>query len=1417
MIHSYLTLVSGKKAFFGKISAFFLVLATGASMAQVAPAWTARYNGPGNGYDQGKAIAIDAAGNSYVTGSSSNGTSYDYVTVKYGPSGNQIWEARYNGTGNSYDYPSDIKVDAAGNSYVTGYATDLVNGYDFVTVKYNSAGVQQWVATYNGTSNGFDYAYGLALDAAGNVYVVGSAAMNTWYTDITTIKYDNNGVQQWVKWYGQSTQSDQGKSIGLDAAGNVYVTGSAVISGTYTDYATIKYDNSGNQQWVMTFDGLAAKGDYANSIAVDAAGNSYVTGYATTSGFYYDYCTIKYNTGGTQQWQKYYNGTAATYDNATMVKADGSGNCYVTGYSSGTGTGYDYATVKYDGSGNQVWVQRYNGLGNSTDYGYALDVDAAGDAYVTGYSAGTGFNYDYATIKYTTAGIQSWVKLFNGPGNSYDYGYAVAVNSTGCYVTGNANMGSDTDYGTVKYDLNGNFQWVAYYNGPGIGADQSKAITTDAAGNVYVTGASTRGTADKNYATVKYDKNGVQQWAQVFNGTGNKDDEGRAIAVDGSGNVYVTGVTVGTALNNDITTIKYNSAGVQQWASVFNGTANNADEGKDLVVDAAGNVYVTGYSTGSTTLYDCVTIKYNASGAQQWAKTFNGTGNSYDDASAIALDPSNNIYITGYTDNGTDQDYVIIKYDGSGNQLWKSVYNGTGNAGDYARALVCDANAAYVTGRSQGLSSNYDFATVKFASSGGAQQWASRYNGAANGLDDGKSLAIDAAGNVFVTGISPGATSGTDFATVKYNASGAQQWVQRYNGTANNTDGARDITVDANGNIFVTGYSYKTATDYDYATIQYNTQGVQQWVTLYNGTGNGIDDASALTVDANGSLYVTGASPDVVTNDDYLTIKYCIANAGRDTTICNGSGIVINANGGGTYTWSPSTGLSCSNCASPTASPTVTTTYTVTVTSSSGCNTTDDVKVTVKPAPTVNAGADVTICAGGNTTLSGSATGISYTWSPAVGLSNPFILNPTAYPTITTTYTLKTIGSNGCVVTDSLVITVNPLPNATATATKTTVCEGDSTVLNGGGGGTYLWIPSTGLTCSTCSSTVAKPTVTTTYTLQVTGAGNCTKNVTLTININNKPLAFAGPDLNVCTGSSTTITATGVGTNTYQWAPSSGLSCTTCQSTSANPTVTTTYTLTVTTPSGCINYDTIKVSVSASPNANAGPNQTKCGSATVQLTATGGTSYSWAPATGLSCTNCPNPVANPASTTTYTVTVSDINGCTAQSTVMVTCVPAATVPTISQNFNVLTSSSATSYQWYLNGFLISGAVNQNYTISQNGNYTVVITDANGCTATSTIFTVTNIGIDEAVVEGSFKLFPNPNDGRFELSFTVPSGGNYIIEILNALGQVVQTEKLDDLANKYSGHFDISDKGKGVYLLTIRNSDNHTYVNRVMVY
>ncbi len=407
-----------------------------------------------------------------------------------------------------------------------------------------------------------------------------------------------------------------------------------------------------------------------------------------------------------------------------------------------------------------------------------------------------------------------WVRRYNGPANGSDAAFAMSLGDSGnIYVTGRSDgLGTDYDYATVKYYPNGDTGWVRRYNGPADSADEAHAIAVDGSGNIYVTGHSHGLGTEADYATIKYYPDGDTAWIRRYNGTGNSDDQALAIAVDGYGNVYVTGYSTGAETYRDYATIKYYSNGDTAWVRKYNGTADSNDVARDIAVDGSGNVYVTGYTGSSETREDYTTIKYSPSGDTAWVRTYDGSGHVNDCAYSVAVDPLGGVCVTGYSyGDGAGYDYATIKYYQDGDTAWVRRYNGR-----TARALaVDDSGNVCVTGESVG-----DFCTIRYYPNGDTA-WLRKYNGPASARDEACALAVNDVGDVHVTGYSYGVGTSTDYATVTYDENGDMLWLARYDGPPSYGDVAYALALDQVGNTYVTGGSIGDGTSWDFATIKY--------------------------------------------------------------------------------------------------------------------------------------------------------------------------------------------------------------------------------------------------------------------------------------------------------------------------------------------------------------------------------------------------------------------------------------------------------------------------------------------------------------------------------------------------------------------------------------------------------------------
>ena len=392
-------------------------------------------------------------------------------------------------------------------------------------------------------------------------------------------------------------------------------------------------------------------------------------------------------------WERRYNGLGSGEDGARDIAVDRWGNVFVTGYVYiGTAGLYDYATVSYDFTGRQRWIREYSGAEDKDDRATALAVDDSGYVYVTGFSWGdASTRQDWATLKYDGAGNTSWERRYDAA-SDWDYASDVAVDgSHNVYVTGWCDVGVGVvDYTTVKYYPNGETAWVRTYDGTGHGTDEAHAIAVDDSGSVYVTGMSWDDETWFDMVTIKYYTNGDTAWIRRHNGSDGLLDQGKAIAVDGCGDVYVSGMSYEIGTEYDYCTIKYDSEGNEVWVRTFHEW--NGESASSVGVDASGNVYVAG-TRG--------TIKYGSDGSQLWKRPWG--------SAAVALDTSGSVFVIG----ASHSDYETVMYLPDGDTAWTIRYDGPGHGTDACCAIALgDGGHVYVTGTSYGGSD--DFATIKY-------------------------------------------------------------------------------------------------------------------------------------------------------------------------------------------------------------------------------------------------------------------------------------------------------------------------------------------------------------------------------------------------------------------------------------------------------------------------------------------------------------------------------------------------------------------------------------------------------------------------------------------------------------------------------------------------------------------------------
>ena len=672
--------------------------------------------------------------------------------------------------------------------------------------------------------------------------------------------------------------------------------------------------------------------------------------------------------------------------------------------------------------------------------------------------------------------------------------------------------------------------------------------------------------------------------------------------------------------------------------------------------------------------------------SQNWQWVTNAGGPTSDKATDMDIDAAGNLYISGFYNVGQPanttvnfgsivppgdwgKEGFIAKMDPSGNWTW--VNAAIGNWDERVLGLCVDKINGYVYATGTTWLNVESFGSCSVYGGGADEIFVGKFdlNGncswliecGSDGDDHGHDMVTDKAGNIYLTGflgdhygwqgcpgtfgtltlpIPPGADS-TSFVT-KISPAGVFQWVRGFEGI----DGERDnrIAIDSNANVYVAGGYWGTKTfgsttltskgGVDIFVIKFDSAGNQQWVKT---TGSTLDDrANDITVDKNDDLYITGEFRDIVPFG-YDTLDNHGGPNGRDI-------FVSKMKTDGSWVWATRAG------------------------STSGgdrgnrivSNIKGDLFVTGQFSDTAKFGANITL---NNTDLlqifvASIDTAGNWKWALQGGgvgddRGNGLATYDSCFVYATGYFPgnaqFGSIAVNGYGNKDIFVASISS-SLANITASDSTICFGDSTALNVPGCGNCVWSPAAGLSCTNCANPIAFPSVTTTYT--VISSSLCGGDTsTFTVNVVSNPTISITGNTDICVDSSTTLTVTG-GTS-YTWSPATGLTCTNCDNPIASPTTTTTYTVVGNTQCG-VATENVTINIIPDPVPIFTGDTNLCLGLSTSLVVSGASSFFWTPSTGLSCINCSNPIINPIVNTTYIVTAINSTGCVGVDSVNVT-------------------------------------------------------------------------------------------------------------------------------------------------------------------
>jgi len=353
-------------------------------VAQFTPqgglAWEYTYNDSlVNGMDVARVVAADSQGRVWVGGFSSTQNSDGWTVIQLDSTGQFCWK-HTPAEGMKAVY--DLKPAPSGNAYAIGYSSHPQTGSDFSVVKYQSDGTVKWIAHYNGSGNGLDIPYRVTLDDSENVLIAGYTTGAVTQRDITVVKYDSSGNFRWVFAHnGSANYSDEAADVAVDDAGNVYVTGFTLETLTGYDIAVAKINRHGQLRWIRLYNQSGGGAEFARRIAVHDSNQIYVAGGSQSK-----ITLIKYNAMGDTVWVRFYY-TLSQDNKINDMALDADGNIYLTGW-----TKEQYylvnriTTLKYLPDGTLAWDAIYSVPGTDRNDGYGVAIDPSGDVLVSGVS-----------------------------------------------------------------------------------------------------------------------------------------------------------------------------------------------------------------------------------------------------------------------------------------------------------------------------------------------------------------------------------------------------------------------------------------------------------------------------------------------------------------------------------------------------------------------------------------------------------------------------------------------------------------------------------------------------------------------------------------------------------------------------------------------------------------------------------------------------------------------------------------------------------------------------------------------------------------------------------------------------------------------------------------------------------------------
>jgi len=645
--------------------------------------WQHTFNGVANGLDTPTAISLDNAQNIVVTGVSYAGQGMSFLTLKYNNDGDLLWTAAdANYTPNTWNEPLDIAIDSNNNILISGFGYDSNSMQGYYSISYDALGSENWrhLYIYNDEDSPTNsIARGNTIDANGNSYVTGT--FNTLNNKMGTLKYDLNGDLIWAETYEYDGDLTDAYQIHVNSNDNIYVSGRHFGGFSEDGVVLVSYDENGVNHWDYTSDTIADPQKVYFEFISDS--EIFISSIGMDQATFEQRIDIyKLNDTGTLIGETNYIipfspfgniveliNIDITIDNAKLVSRS---------FYSNNGDVFEFSKLPLDAN-TPEWSEIF--ASTSTKITMLSSVnDSNNNVYVAG-QYGTIVNNEYVEnfqiVKYNDLGQVEWHKIYNQDNGSPSNGIIINVDASENIIVYLVPNGfEDQSIRLKKYDPQGNLLWETekeYFN-PNL-----YEMFFDDSNNIFLAGTSLQEQTDSNliFTISKFSASGNEEWT-TFHESSVISDNIYALnsgKVDTNGNIYVTGhLGEGDWFNEniDLVLMKISGEGSLQWLSPLT-IENTNSSGVEVILNDANDIFVTGYSVGSTPFKEAILLKFNSDGLNQWLTSYAEVDRSINPYTIKELS-SGSIVMSGYSLSPLDGSnrIAIVKFDNDGNQVWSA-------------------------------------------------------------------------------------------------------------------------------------------------------------------------------------------------------------------------------------------------------------------------------------------------------------------------------------------------------------------------------------------------------------------------------------------------------------------------------------------------------------------------------------------------------------------------------------------------------------------------------------------------------------------------------------------------------------------------------------------------------------------------